>query len=150
MAEVVLIACCPQHGLHGQRDECFVCGGPVEQIAMVPAETTDDPRHAGGNMSGPGGPYEQASVILDTRRSVLLATVDVAMVDNESDGRRFASLLLAGRINRSTEKSKILYLFDADGAAAIVSQLVGLASRAGAPYSADFARLLGERMEQLP
>lgn len=28
---------CPKHGLHGCRDTCFVCGGPVEQVFMVPA-----------------------------------------------------------------------------------------------------------------
>jgi hypothetical protein len=31
----VLIARCPVHGLHGEREECFVCGGPVEQVPMV-------------------------------------------------------------------------------------------------------------------
>jgi hypothetical protein len=34
----VHIARCPEHGLHGERDECFVCGGPVEQVPMVPAD----------------------------------------------------------------------------------------------------------------
>lgn len=33
----VKIACCPEHGLHGERSECFVCGGPVEQVEYVPA-----------------------------------------------------------------------------------------------------------------
>lgn len=33
----VNIARCPEHGLHGQRIECHVCGGPVEQVPMVPA-----------------------------------------------------------------------------------------------------------------
>lgn len=37
---VVHIARCPEHGLHGQRTECFVCGGPVEQVPMVPAPMT--------------------------------------------------------------------------------------------------------------
>ena len=36
--DVALIACCPEHGLHGQRDRCFECGRPVEQVPMVPAE----------------------------------------------------------------------------------------------------------------
>jgi hypothetical protein len=35
--EPVEIARCPTHGLHGQRHKCYVCGGPVEQVAMVPA-----------------------------------------------------------------------------------------------------------------
>lgn len=29
------IARCAKHGLHGERQVCFVCGGPVEQVAMV-------------------------------------------------------------------------------------------------------------------
>lgn len=35
---VVHIALCAEHGLHGERDECFVCGGPVEQVPMIYAE----------------------------------------------------------------------------------------------------------------
>lgn len=35
--ESVKIARCPEHGLHGERSECFVCGGPVDQVEMVPA-----------------------------------------------------------------------------------------------------------------
>lgn len=31
---VHLIARCPEHGLHGDRIDCFVCQGPVEQVAM--------------------------------------------------------------------------------------------------------------------
>lgn len=34
--KAVLIARCPVHGLHGERDSCHVCGGPVEQVEMVP------------------------------------------------------------------------------------------------------------------
>lgn len=33
--EIIYIARCPEHGLHGQRDECFVCGGPVDQVPMI-------------------------------------------------------------------------------------------------------------------
>jgi len=28
----VHIARCTEHGLHGERTECFVCAGPVEQV----------------------------------------------------------------------------------------------------------------------
>lgn len=31
------IASCPEHGVHGQRDVCYDCGGPVERLLMVPA-----------------------------------------------------------------------------------------------------------------
>lgn len=36
MIEVVHIARCPDHGLHGARRTCFICEGEVEQVAMVP------------------------------------------------------------------------------------------------------------------
>ena len=37
-----LIARCPQHGLHGEREECFVCGGAVEQVRMIAADELVD------------------------------------------------------------------------------------------------------------
>ncbi|HWF25166.1 MAG TPA: hypothetical protein VG275_06955 [Solirubrobacteraceae bacterium] len=33
--ELVNIARCPEHGLHGCRTECFFCGGPVDQVEMM-------------------------------------------------------------------------------------------------------------------
>lgn len=36
------IARCPEHGLHGERQACFVCGGPVEQVRMYPAEMWEE------------------------------------------------------------------------------------------------------------
>ena len=39
---VVQIARCPEHGLHGERTECFACGGPVEQVPMVEAALLDE------------------------------------------------------------------------------------------------------------
>lgn len=29
---------CPDHGLHGERAECFVCGGPVERVPFIPVD----------------------------------------------------------------------------------------------------------------
>jgi hypothetical protein len=49
MPEVVYIARCPEHGLHGERTECFVCGGEVEQVAMV--EISDEGRAALTNLA---------------------------------------------------------------------------------------------------
>jgi hypothetical protein len=40
------IARCPEHGLHGERTECYVCGGPVEQVEMVPAYEYEHLRQA--------------------------------------------------------------------------------------------------------
>lgn len=41
-SEPVLIARCLEHGLHGKRESCFDCGGPVEQVPLWPA-TQDSP-----------------------------------------------------------------------------------------------------------
>lgn len=35
---VVYIAKCDEHGLHGEREECFTCGGPVEHVTYVRAD----------------------------------------------------------------------------------------------------------------
>jgi hypothetical protein len=35
---IVNIARCAEHGLHGERSECFICGGPVEQVSMMTAD----------------------------------------------------------------------------------------------------------------
>lgn len=34
----VNVAFCPEHGLHGARDQCFECGGDVEQVRMLPMD----------------------------------------------------------------------------------------------------------------
>lgn len=41
---IVLIARCPEHGLHGQHAACVTCGGPVEQVPMLPGDyfTSDE------------------------------------------------------------------------------------------------------------
>lgn len=33
------IARCPEHGIHGQREKCYVCEGPVEQVRVVPVSS---------------------------------------------------------------------------------------------------------------
>lgn len=55
--EVIEIARCPTHGLHGERSECFVCAGPVEQVPMVLVEeVAPDGRVApGANRHGARG-----------------------------------------------------------------------------------------------
>lgn len=35
---VAYIAKCAEHGLHGERDECFVCGKPAEHVGFVRAD----------------------------------------------------------------------------------------------------------------
>jgi len=45
------VARCPNHGpfpagLHGERDTCFDCGAPVEQVPMVPVAGIEKARGA--------------------------------------------------------------------------------------------------------
>lgn len=66
----VNIARCPEHGLHGERPECFACGGPVERVAMVPCDDAAVQRaaeaiRAGGFGIGPGVAIVVAWTALD-------------------------------------------------------------------------------------
>lgn len=36
-SEMAYIAVCDEHGLHGERDTCFVCGRECQQVQMVTA-----------------------------------------------------------------------------------------------------------------
>ena len=74
--------------------------------------------------------------------------VEVAKVDNPSDGRVFLCMKLSGRVNRSPDRAEVLYLFDADGAAAIVTELIGVATRA--EFGESFIHLIRQRLAALP
>jgi hypothetical protein len=95
----------------------------------VSARRSSDPRVLrSGGIAGPGGPHDRGAVVVDTTNAVLLDHCDVALVD----GAGIVAMSLAGRINRSADRAKVLFLFDTDGAAAIITELLGLMGRAGA------------------
>ena len=65
---------------------------------------------------------------------MLLEHCGVVMVEPYRDGvpsTPVIGMTLSGRINRTTERTRILYLFDEDGSAGIVTELIGLTSRMG-------------------
>lgn len=102
-----------------------------------------DPRKLGGRIVDVAGdPLAKGGVVIDTRDAVLLETVDVCLVDAVRGGRReerpLLALELGGRINKTSDEARILYLFDEDGAAAIVTELLGLAVRIGPDFAARF------------
>lgn len=146
----------PDPGMDVPTMLCHECGRvtPFSMWRMggwEEAVQTSDSTELGGDMAGPTDvPYERFSVVLDTRRAVIIDHTDVAMMENGSDGRRVATVLLQGRVNQSTDRSRVLYLMDEDGLAAIVSQCIGLAVREGGAFEAEFRRLLDERMGQMP
>ena len=92
-----------------------------------------------------GTPHGQGDALINATRAVLLDDMQVVLVDtlNKEGGTRVIGMQLAGRINKSTTRSDTLYLFDEDGAAAIISQLLGLAGRA------DFLPELMARLDEL-
>lgn len=76
MTDVVYIAKCPTHGLHGERQECFVCGGPVEQVAMMPVEgalTDEMLDRAWGHYSHPDEDEPESAEIEALRVAILAA-----------------------------------------------------------------------------
>jgi hypothetical protein len=97
---------------------------------------TSDPRDAGGAITGPGGPRDRNAVRVDTRNAVLLDGTSVALVEPSRGGlptgETVYAMTLAGRINRTAaDRAEILYLFDDDGAAALITEILALAGRSG-------------------
>lgn len=119
-----------------------------------PKRAGTDPRRAGGTIAGPGGPHERHGVVIDTTDAILLDSCTVAVVEPFKDGERISDkpwwvLNLAGRINKRQERADIAYLFDADGAAAIITELIALAARQGEQVHADLMVGIARRTQQL-
>jgi hypothetical protein len=116
----------------------------------------DDPRRAAttGSIVDPSGdPHGTGSVIVDARSAVLLDGVDVTLVDTKADDPVAMMMALTGRLNYSVERVEHAYLFGADGAAGLVTQIIGLAG-SGLPHARAFAedydRELQRRLGELP
>lgn len=113
-----------------------------------PVQPADDPRSVGGDIAGPGGPHDEGGVILDTTRAVLLDSVVCSTIE-VSETSSMIAMLCEGRINRTTERARVLFIFGTDGAAAIATELVALIGRAsskpgfGAQLMADLIERAG-------
>ena len=103
--------------------------------------TSGDPRKTGGNIAGPGGPHDHNAVIVDTTNAVLLDSSDVCLVET-GGGEVVLSMLLEGRINKTTDRARNLYLMNEDGAAALVTELISLAHRIGPEFGERFTARL--------
>jgi hypothetical protein len=95
-----------------------------------------------------GSAFGQGDSLIDARSAVLLQEVTVVLVDStSSEGTEPAlAMELGGRINKTQQRSTVLYVMNEDGAAAIISQLLGLAHRVGDEF---FYQLIA-RIEALP
>jgi hypothetical protein len=120
----------------------------AQEIEAFVLSTTDDPRELPGDIRSGGDAYSQGSVMFSAAHAVLMDSVDAAWVDNPSDGRNFYGLLLGGRINQTQDRARVLFFFDVDGAAALVTELHHLSLRAG--HLDEFQQACQERWEAMP
>jgi hypothetical protein len=111
-----------------------------------------DPRKFGGSISGPGGPYDENEVVIDTTDSVLLDACEVAIMGAVRHGvldpKPISAMVLRGRVNKTNDRVQVMFLMNEDGAAGIVTELIGLASRAG--WGNEFMDRVRERMDRMP
>jgi hypothetical protein len=104
-----------------------------------------DPRRPGGDIAGPGGPFDKNAVVISAENAVLLDHATVAQME-DSHYSDIIAMQLDGRINQTQERARILYVFDVDGAAAIITELYGVAARMGP----EFFDLLRDRLDVMP
>jgi hypothetical protein len=115
------------------------------------ASREHDPATSGGDLVDVAGdPYARGGVVLDAREAVLLDEMDVSLVDTKQDQAPVMFMLLQGRVNFETRRTKQGFMFGPDGAAALATQLVGLAGRAGGRFLTEFQEAFEARMGELP
>lgn len=95
-----------------------------------------------------GSAFGRGDALIDTTGAVLLDATSVAVVG--AIGRdgvdTVIALELGGRVNHTADRSETLYLLNADGAAGIISELLGVAGRA----DPTFLQQLLDRIDDLP
>lgn len=92
-----------------------------------------------------GGSRDMAGAVIDMRNCVLIDGIEVCVVDKWSDGEKGDAMymVLNGRINKTTDRTRVGYLMNTDGAAAIVSEFLALFDRCGPEFLGDLvARLI--------
>lgn len=121
----------------------------LRSILREHSERLHDTARSGGDSVG-GSPHGRGDSVLDTREAVLLDYNEVILVDSKRDELPMMALIMEGRVNLTRRRVKQMYLFGTDGAAALISQLVGLAGRAGGAFATGFKADLDKRMAELP
>lgn len=94
-------------------------------------------------------PHSRGTALIDTSAAVLTDDLTVVILDERSrDGRRLCGIELAGRINQTTERSDVLYLQDATGAAQLAAEIVALYSRADRALLDEFFEAFNRQIRQ--
>lgn len=105
-----------------------------------------DPRDLGGDVSGPGGPYDRGAFVVDARRALLVDYQEVCQIDGW--GEDVYALLLEGRVNRTQDRAKVMAVGGIDFMAALITELHGVAERAG--VGDELRRACDERWQEMP
>lgn len=86
----------------------------------------------------------------DTRGAVLLDNITTMLAKSPDGAGRIPTIMLEGRINQTEgERSRILFLMSVDGAAELVSQIIGLHKR-HPDVAEQFEEELAKHLGQLP
>lgn len=123
---------------YGNPENRRPVAGDLAKLVQPTGNT--DPRALGGGMYGPGGSRDRGAVLLDVTDVVLLDSLEVCTVDaarrGELAGQRIY-MTLSGRINKRTDVATVGFMFGADGAASVITELLALADRFGAEMLND-------------
>lgn len=96
-------------------------------------EHVKDPRQLGGSLSGPGGPFDFGGVVIDASRALIVDYQEIAKIDPESaaDQQEAFACMFAGRINKTPDRASVMLLGNIDFMAATITEMHGVAERAG-------------------
>ena len=121
-----------------------------------------DPRELGGDIAGPGGPHDRNAVVVNTERALLPDTLTVACFEQPLRPgltQPLLAMVIEGRVNQTRDRARLMFILDPDAAAAIVTEIIGAASRdlegrrstgdVADGFGAQFRVALDERREAL-
>lgn len=108
-----------------------------------------DPRELGGDIVGPGGPFDRGGVLLDMSKAIHVDYQEVCKIDPRgARGQLAFALVLEGRINQTQDRAKVMCIESLDGLAALVTEANGVAERAG--VLDEFMALCDARWKAMP
>lgn len=104
-----------------------------------------------------GDPHTEGGTLFDSRGSVLLDSSTVLLVDSKAGDDVYMVLQLEGDVKDSPQRANTSYIINPDGAAAIVTEIVGLAARArkggtdhGRQFAMEFVADCERRTREMP
>jgi hypothetical protein len=128
-----------------------ICAEVASQFLSALKLEPRDLRLIKGRISGPGGAFDIGGVVIDTEGALLPDELFVSTIDPDDAATADAPLVameVAGRINRTQDRARLVMLGDVDLAASFITELYGLAARGRFTEALD--RAVARRLEQLP